>query len=64
LVGLFPDVALSVEVETNKVRVGIGIRYSSDELAPNPDDDIFLGSFIDLDIEVAISRFFDGYFAD
>lgn len=64
LVGLLPDVALAVWIETDEIWMCIGVADSSNEFAADADYDILLGAIYDLNSEVADTCFVDCIFTD
>jgi hypothetical protein len=56
LVGLLPNVALSIEIEPDEVRVRVGVADSSDELAPDAENYVPLGGVDDLHTVIADAR--------
>lgn len=64
LVGLLPNVPISIEIEPDEVWVSVSILYSSDKLAANSDDDIFLCSFVYFNMEITDACLGYGHFAD
>lgn len=64
LIGLFPDITFSKEVQSDEVRVCISILDSFYKFTANTNYDILLGSLSNSDVKVAYPCFVDGNLTD
>lgn len=60
LIGLFPNIAFSKEVQSYQIRVCIGILDSLYKFAANANDDIFLESLRNFNVKVTYPCFING----